>query len=162
MDILINTPWWVYVLFVILMIIGLKATKPRAVPFHRIILLPGIFTIWNIAWLADRLQGHLFLFIFWVIGLIIGAFIGWQTVLSWKVHFDPHRKLISLPGTWTTLIFIFLVFAVRYFFVYNYETHPEVAPHLFTADATISGVITGIFIGRSLEIYRKCRRDENH
>jgi len=160
MDILINTPWWVYILFAVLMAIGLKAVKPRTIPFQRLILLPGVFMLWNIAWLAERVQGHFSLFLFWVVGLIVGAFIGWQTVLSWKIQVDRDRKLISLPGTWSTVIFIFLVFATRYFFVYQYKAYPASASHLFTADALISGVITGIFLGRVFEIYRKYKTYE--
>src|SRR4051812_11297371 len=110
MDILIDTPWWVYILFLLLVIIGLKALKPRTIPFQRLIILPAVLTIWNVGWLAIRLQDHLSPFFYWAIGLIIGAIIGWLTVLRWKIGADPHRKLISLPGNWTTLVLILLVF----------------------------------------------------
>lgn len=157
MGTLLDTPWWVYVLFVLLVIIGLKSLKPRMIPFKRLLILPLVFMIWNVGWLAERLQGHLFPFFFWGIGLGLGAIIGWRTVLFWKIRADRHRKLISIPGNWTTLIFILLVFATRYFFVYNYEMHPATTPHFFIADALVSGVITGIFTGRALELYRKYR-----
>ncbi len=157
MDILTNTPWWVFVLFIFLTITGLNATRPRVLPLKRLIILPTIFALWNIAWLAERIQGHFSLFIFWLVGLIVGSFIGWQTVLSWRVHADHVHRTVALPGTWSTLFFIVLVFFIRYFFVYNYEAHPEAADHLFSSDALLSGIITGIFIGRVLEIYRKYR-----
>lgn len=152
---LTNTPWWVYIFFIFLVFIGLRGTKPRTVPINQILLLPTIFAIWNILWLAERTQEHLYLIWFWIVGLFVGCFIGWQTVMAWHIYADHKRKVISLPGTWTTLIFILLVFCARYYFVYTYEYHPHAAPHLFTADALISGLFTGIFIGRTFELYRK-------
>jgi len=155
MDIFDNTPWWIYVFFIALVFLGLRATKPRTIPLNRITFLPLIFTIWNILWLNERTHDHTYLILFWVIGLIVGTFIGWQTVLAWHIYADHRRKLISLPGTWTTLVFILLVFCARYYFVYNYELHPHAAPHLYTPDAFISGLFTGIFTGRALELYHK-------
>ncbi len=157
MDIFANTPWWVFALFIFLVLTGLNASKPRIIPVKRLIILPTVFALWNIAWLAERIHGHFSLFIFWLIGLIIGAFIGWQTVMSWRVHADHAHRTVSLPGTWSTLFFIVLVFFVRYFFVYNYEMHPESAANLFSSDALLSGSMTGIFVGRVLEVYRKYR-----
>jgi len=114
--------------------------------------------LWNIAWLAERLEGQYSLFIYWVIGLAAGTLIGWQTVRNWKIKVDRHRKTISVPGTWSTLIFILLVFVVRYYFVYHYESHPENSSRFFLADSLVSGIFTGIFIGRSLELYQKYRK----
>ncbi len=155
MDILIETPWWVYVLFIGLLAIGLRATKPRTISLYQLLLLPGIFTVWNVGWLAHRLQGHFSPFIFWVIGLGVGSFLGWLSVRSWKVSAHREQKTVSLPGTRSTLVLILLVFAIRYFFIYHYEVYPTSAPHLFIADALISGTITGVFVGRAIELYNK-------
>lgn len=155
MGLLAETPWWVYFLFIFLVLTGLIATRPRTISFKRLTILPGIFTIWNLFWLEDRIQGHPFLFIYWAVGLFFGSFLGWLTVRSWIIHANREQKRISLPGSWSTLILILIVFAIRYFFVYNYKMHPEEASLLFTPDALISGVITGTFIGRSFKLYRK-------
>ena len=160
MDIITTAPWWVFALFFFLVIVGLTAVLPRAISLKRILFLPLVFTIWNVVWLAERIQGHFFLLIFWAAGLLIGAAFGWVSVRSWKIQADVRHKRLSLPGTWTTLVLILLAFSVRYFFIYNYEMHPEAASHLFISDALISGIITGIFIGRSLELYRKYRKTQ--
>lgn len=156
--ILAETPWWVYILFVGLVIIGLKATRPRTISFTRLLLLPSIFTILSIIWLTERLAGNYFFLLFWILGLGAGSLLGWQSVRPWRIKPDRHRKTISLPGTRSTLILILFVFAFRYFFIYNYEVHPEIASHFFLADSILSGVVTGIFIGRSLELYQKYKQ----
>lgn len=155
MDILYESPWWVYVLFVFLVILGFKASQPRTISLKKLILLPGIFTVWNIAWLTERLEGRYNLLVFWGLGIVVGSIFGWQTVRKWKIKSDHVRKHISLPGTWSTLTLILLVFAARYFFVYNYETQTNESWDFHFADSVVSGLITGIFIGRSLELYKK-------
>lgn len=155
MDIFNNTPWWGYVFIAALIFLGLRATKPRRIPVIRMAILPAIFIIWNSLWLSDKIHDQTYLILFWAIGLVVGIFIGWQTVLAWHIYADHQRKQISLPGTWTTLIYILLVFCIRSYFVYDYEIHPHAAPHLYTPDALFSGLFTGIFTGRALELYLK-------
>lgn len=149
-----QTPWWVYALFAGLMLIGLRATQPRIMTVKKLWLLPLVFTVWNLVWLEERVHGHYSLIVFWLIGLSFGGFFGWLTIRRWVVK-AVRSDSISLPGTWSTLILILLVFVIRYFFIFNYETHPEAASHLFLSDALISGSITGIFIGRAVGLILK-------
>jgi hypothetical protein len=151
------TPWWVFFLFVGLIMIGMKAARPRTTSYRKLFLLPLIFTLWNLIWLNERVQGHYSLIVFWLIGLVLGSGLGWVTVRRWKIS-AISREFIKLPGTWSTLILIMTVFVVRYFFIYNYEAHPEAASRLFSSDAFISGTITGIFIGRALCLIRKYKK----
>lgn len=155
MSILYQTPWWVYALFVSLVIIGLKSTRGRTISLSKLLILPGIFTVLNIIWLTERIQGKYTLLFFWAIGLLIGSLIGWRIVLHWKTMANHRLHHLYIPGSWSTLFIILLVFAVRYFFVYNYENHLNESYNFHLADSFISGIITGIFIGRALELYKK-------
>lgn len=150
-----ETPWWVYALFVFLVLIGLKATKPRWITLRQLLILPVVFMILSVFWLTERLHGQYYDLIFWLIGLSIGTFFGWLLVRPWKIEVDKHKKALALPPTWSSLILILLFFAVRYFFSYHYEVHPEAASHLFLADSIASGTMTGIFIGRSVQLFQK-------
>lgn len=40
---IIHTPWWLYLLLVYLIIVGVKASKSRIIPFWKIFVLPIIF-----------------------------------------------------------------------------------------------------------------------
>lgn len=149
-----ETPWWVYLLFLFLVFIGLRATRARTVSSRQLFLLPIILMILNLAWLSERLQDHYAHLIFWAIGLTVGAVFGWLMVRKWTIKV-LHYDAISLPPSWSALILILLFFIVRYFFVFNYEMHPEAESHLFLADALISGVMTGIFVGRAYQLFTK-------
>ena len=155
MNILDQTPWWVYALFVSLVIIGLKASHPRTISLKKLLILPGIFTVLNIIWLTERLQGRYALLFFWAIGLVIGSLIGWRIVLHWKTEANHRLHHLRIPGSWSTLFLIILVFVIRYFFLYNYETKFRESYNFHLADSFVSGIITGIFIGRALELYKK-------
>lgn len=153
-----QTPWWVYVLFVFLVLMGLRSTTHRTVPIKQLLIYPLVLTTLNFVWLNERLEGHYHDFFYWIIGLLLGAFFGWILFRHWKVHASHHFQTLALPPTWSSLILILLFFAIRYFFIFNYEMHTEAEFHLFVADSLISGAMTGIFIGRSSLLYWKYRK----
>jgi hypothetical protein len=161
MDLLIEiikaTHWWVYVVFSFLILVGLRSTKPRTVSARQLFLLPFILMFLNLIWLSERIHNHSHLLIFWFLGLAAGAIVGWLMVRKWTVKTHRYDQ-ISLPSSWSVLILILLFFSIRYYFLFNYEMHPKAATHLFMADALISGVMTGIFIGRAYHLFTKYHR----
>lgn len=161
MDLLVEiikaTPWWVYVVFCFLVLTGLRSTKPRTVSVRQLFFLPFILMFLNLVWLSERIQNHSHLLIFWFIGLTAGAILGWLMVRKWTVKAQRYDQ-ISLPPSWTVLVLILLFFMIRYYFVFNYEMHPKAATHLFMADSLVSGVMTGIFIGRAYHLFAKYHR----
>lgn len=162
LEILHGTPWWVYLLFVFLVLIGLRATRPRWVSLRQLMTLPLIFMALNVSWLSERLQGQYYHLIFWVAGLLFGMAFGWVLVRHWKIDIEKRRQALYLPATWSSFILILLFFSIRYFFNYNYEVYPQAGPHLFLADSIISGVMTGVVIGRSLQLYGKYLKHKSH
>lgn len=156
-EILQATHWWVYVVFFLLIGVGLRSAKPRSVSVRQLFFLPFIFMFLNLVWLSERIHGHSSLLIFWFIGLTAGSLVGWQMVRKWTVK-APRYDKISLPASWTVFILILLFFSIRYYFLFNYQVHPESAAHLFMADALSSGIMTGIFIGRAYHLFSKYQR----
>lgn len=158
MDILSKFPPWVFLLFAFLVILGLKATLPRAMSVYRLLILPAIFTLWNVVWLSERIHEQFSLLPLWFLGIACGSVIGWQTVASWKVKADRKHKTVTLPGSWSILIYILIIFSIRTFFAYKYETLASHIERYYIWDSLLSGVFTGIFIGRSYELYQKYKK----
>ncbi|MES2273869.1 MAG: hypothetical protein V4487_06720 [Chlamydiota bacterium] len=157
-DLLKETPWWVFALFVSLVMIALRATQRRIITLKQLFIIPGILTLWNLFWLDARIHNQFSLIVYWAAGVIGGSLFGWWMVRSWKIEGEKQKKRIFLPPTWSTLILVLLIFSVRYFFGFNYLKHPESAAKLFLADSLSSGVITGIFIGRAVKIFQKYQK----
>ena len=161
MGILSQTPLWVYVLLIFLLILGISSLRSKTVSFHRLVLLPVIFALWNLSWLFSHLEGKYYFFLLWGIGIVFGAVIGWQSVRSWKIHADHRKKQITIPGSYSTLVLILLIFGVRYYFNYNEAVNPNITEDTLLLNAGISGLFTGVFIGRALELYRKYKSSRN-
>jgi hypothetical protein len=149
-DVITGAPWWVYVLFIILVNIGIKATKPRTLPIKRVWLFPLIFIAWSLWGLYEKFQfGFYSLIPLWIIFISLGAFFGVREVHSWHFKFDHHKQEITIPGNYSTLVLIVLIFVLKFFWGYFYATREEVSYWIFFSDILTSSLVTGFFVGRA-------------
>lgn len=146
----IHTPWWVYLLLVYLIIVGLKASKSRIIPFWKIFVLPTIFlsisiqnltTIENIEYLSISS---------WIVAMLVGSLFGWWQVKRLDIKIDKKGSLIQIPGSWDTLLVIIIIFIAKYYFGYEKATNPVLVAQLNfkVSMLVLSGVCTGLFLGR--------------
>lgn len=153
LDALEGTPWWVYLIFCYLVLRSVKAAQPQTLPVFRIVILPIVLTIWSLAGLFSKWDWSAFLS--WAIALIPGFILGWLSVRSWKIRFDRKRKTLSLPGSWSTLGLLMIIFAVKYFFGYYAGTHSTIPLTILLAQMGASGIITGMFFGRMAYFWKR-------
>src|ERR1700679_2465514 len=91
-EIITGAPWWVYVLLVYLVSIGVKATKPRTISIKRVVLLPLLFVAWSLYSLYQKtVLGMPSLIAVWIIFLAIGTYFGIKEVHSWRIS-KNHQK----------------------------------------------------------------------
>ncbi len=157
--ILEETPWWVYLVLVYLLIVGFRASQRRRILFKKVLALPIVLIAWSLYNLHERWQGEWIDVGYWILFLVIGSFLGWWSVYRWKIHVDRDHGTLSLPGTWSTLILALSIFIIRYGFGFYYAIHPVISRPVFIADLLISGVITGLFIGRALNFWYRYQND---
>jgi len=149
-EIVSGAPWWVYALFVYLVILGIKATKPRTISIKKVVLLPLFFLGLSIYGLYYKvLLGFPSLILVWVVFLAIGAYFGVKEVSSWKIVKNHHKGEITIPGNYSTLVLIFLIFILKFFWGYYYETHSEISYWVYFTDTLTSALVTGFFVGRT-------------
>lgn len=154
-DILEGTPWWVYVLFIYLLSIGIKASRPRGITLKQMMLLPAFLTAWSLYVLFDRLNGRYEFLALWAAAAAVGFYVGICWVKNIKFSVDKVRRLIYLKGNWATLILILAIFFIRYTFGYLYTVRPELIFNstLFSIDTCSTGLIVGFFLGRSTAMW---------
>lgn len=153
-QILIHTPWWVYLLFAYLIFIGVKASKTRAVPFLKLLVAPVIFTWMSVDTLTGDVGLSGYAVSIWVITILLGTFLGWLQLYWMKVQTDRQHLLVKMPGSWITLILVLVIFFSKYYFGYSSAVDPALlhnGVYVFFMLA-ISGVCTGLFIGRVVRI----------
>lgn len=149
-DILSGAPWWVYALFLYLMFIGIQSTKPRTISVRRLVIFPLIFVVWSL-W---SLYGHVAmvgnaLIIYWIVFLFIGAYCGRKEVQSWKLRVDRAKGLITIPGNYSTMILVLVIFVLKFVWGYYYATAANPPYSIYVADTITSSLFTGFFVGRS-------------
>lgn len=146
----IHTPWWVYVLLVVLIQIGFKAAHSGVVPLLKLFIAPVIFGVMAIETLLNNLSMSGFVATTFLISTLIGVSIGWLQVARQQLAFDRDHHLIKVPGTWSVLVIILIIFATKYYFGYTLAIDPNAIKNT-TFDIAFIGVTaicTGIFIGK--------------
>lgn len=152
-----HVPTWVFVLFFVLLYLGIKRCYTRTLSLERLALIPAIFIVIG-------LRGALQLFGFSVIGFIlllagglIGFLIGHYLVKYSRVLADKEKRFIQVPGDISMLIMVMTIFCIEFFIHYSMEAHWVIAhPSLFKAFAMIlTGSVIGISVGKNMTYFLK-------
>lgn len=149
-EFLIHTPWYVYIIFIYILFIGIKSLRDNVVSVYKFAILPILF-IWmsvDIFTAKDHLSTQHW--ITFVIGIIIGSAFSWVTFKSTILGADAKKKLVKLSGNYSTLILLLVIFAVKYYVAYQVAviSHPS-NMHLIGL-ILLSSIFTGTFVGRFL------------
>jgi len=147
---LTHTPWWVYLLLAYLLRMGIKASQTRIVALKKLFIIPIIFSAMSVHTVLDSFQLTGLAVGILASNLLLGIMIGWYQVYRLAIQVDRQHGLIQIPGTWSTLIIILIIFATKYYFGYELAMDPQLTEDLGFEFAMlgVSGVCTGLFIGK--------------
>ena len=149
-EIISGAPWWVYVIFIYLVIIGIKSIKPRTSSIIRVVLLPLLFVALSLYGLYQEVSlGFVSLIFVWIVFVGLGAYLGVKEVHSWKISKDRRKGEITIPGNYSTLVLMLLIFGLKFFWGYFYATRTEITYWMYFADTLTSSLVTGFFVGRA-------------
>lgn len=153
----IQTPWWVYVLFIYLVQRGISASKSQVISIKKLIILPVVFIALSIHTLVTAFHVNAAAILVWFASIITGSVIGWLLICRHQFKVDKKKLLILLPGSWMTLILILAIFVSKYYFGYQLGSDPALAnqTNFEFSMLAISGVCTGLFVGRLLCYFHK-------
>jgi hypothetical protein len=144
-----HVPVYVYVLFVVLLWMGLARCFPRTIRVERLMVMPvlmavlgirsflGLFPTVGLPALAAGLAG-----------LVFGATIGSWHVRRWKIEINRQTRSIALPGDVAMLGLIMATFVFEFLLHYGIEAHA--AWSASSATPSIAAAIWGLLIGMSL------------
>lgn len=165
LQIVFGTPLWVWALLALLLYLGVRALRPTTAPPWRIAIVPTVFFVWGLAGLvvsngqvAQRAGA-------WVVALAVGAIIGWMLAARRPIRVDRVRHLVQMPGGPFTLVLSLLIFAIKYVFGVLHAMEPAAFAdaRLWMTELAVSGVLTGMFVGRFAGVWRQylTRPDED-
>lgn len=169
--------WWIHILFVYLVIVGIKSIKPRTIPIKRIIWLPLLLVTWSFYSLGTKnALGLSSLIPIWLIFLPVGTYWGARQVRAWKISKDRNKGKITIPGNYSTLALILLVFTLKFSWGYCYfyanlpkmsqlcecqigdifdgYTLTPISYWIYFWDTLTSSLSAGFFVGRAISYFR--------
>lgn len=155
-----HTPWWVYLVFYILIQRGMAARRPNVAPLWRLALLPGVFGVLDVEALIRHGADNAAALPLWLLAILAGAVFGHRLVRDNAVRADHAQWLIGLEGDTTVLPLALIVFAVKYALAYLMAADPTLAQQtaFLLLSFAIGGFCTGIFVGRVGTYYVKFRQ----
>ena len=155
-NIIINTPIWVWPLFIFLIFIGLKCTKTRVIKLSFLYIMPSVYLALSLRNIIT-IDANIIIFAGWLGGILCASYIGWQLHHNVIISADHKNKLIRLPGEWMTFGLIIVYFSIRYYYGYKTNITPEITKDIqfMSMINIIFGAATGLFFGRAIRIIQK-------
>ena len=141
-------PVWVYPLFLILLYLGIRQCYLRTTKIYRLVILPIIFILMSL----NNLDGSPALTWIsmpcWIIAIALGIYLGYLHKKNATITVDKSQGIITIPGDWSMLLLILIVFAVE--FAINAVEAVGPSPAWFGPLAlAVSGLVTGMSVGRN-------------
>ncbi|MBC3252705.1 MAG: hypothetical protein ACQER3_20055 [Pseudomonadota bacterium] len=155
--VVIKTPAWVYVLFIFLLLRGLKARKPATVSLEKLAIIPLVFLLWDIYDLVERHQLTVIALLMWCGGLALGAFIGYKLVNPARIEASGEPRSISRPADYSVLPLMMIAFVTKYILGVIASISPDtlLQPGWRALAIVSGGLFAGIFVGKFIH-YSRC------
>jgi len=154
LQILQRTPPWVFVLFGVLLILGVLQVRPRELGRTRVALMPSIFLplsmwgIWSAFGPSTLAYGG------WLAGIGAALLINRHARLPRQVSYSDHTRQFRVEGSWIPLAMMMAIFFTRYAIAVATAMQPELKsmPAFAAAVGFAYGLFSGSFLARSLRI----------
>lgn len=157
LKIITNIPLFFWLLFVVLLIAGLKARKTSLVPLKIHMLIPAA--------VGSLFFGKYFvsdydslMVVLWLLCLGLGFFIGFSHMKRLKIGFDRQKMMVEMPGSSVPLMLSMSVFFAKFSIGMMRALLPYLEGSLlFLGLELFSSVILGIFAGRAINCLLRYR-----
>jgi hypothetical protein len=160
LDILRNTPSWVWLVLAALLAFGLVQTRRRRLPRALIFLLPAIMIALSLyslrssfGWQADALGS-------WVIGMLAAFILNGAVFRSpMGIGYDGVARKFEIPGSWIPLLLMMMIFCTRFMIGVTTAISPSAVaePNFIRAVCALLGLCSGLFAARALRINQAAR-----
>lgn len=155
LQILANTPVWVGILCLFLIMRGVARLRPGVRKIDKVLITPLLFIAWGLYGLSQRDGTFSVVLLHWLIGAALGFALGGIGKMSLQV--DEPRRLVLLPGSALPLLRIVVIFGAHYVLNVAAALHPDARAWYMGLDVYVSGASAGYFAAWALKFFRSCR-----
>lgn len=114
LELLDSIPFFVWPVFCVLLIGGLKARKPHIMPLPVVLILPTLFLSWNVYSLFVNYGTNIVALLLWAICFVVGMGLGYLNIQRMNFTIDRPSKKIHLPGSWIPLSLSMSIFSAKF------------------------------------------------
>lgn len=155
-EVLKNTPIYVWIIFILLIKRGLSAAKDGMISFPKMLIMPAIFVVWGL----DKLLVH-----FPSIGISLSTYLLLAcagTIAGYALYARFRRiyikdDILYKSGTYLPLVIIVVNFSIKYCLSVWLAINPALYDNLSFSIfyAALSGFSVGLFFGGILQVFRQ-------
>lgn len=156
MQILLHTPRWVFVLFLVLLVAGLSQLAGRRVGWRRVAVLPLVFTALSFFGVVSAFGEQPLALLAWLTALGSAAAAVAARPLPGGTFFDRATRRFGVPGSAVPLGLMMGIFFAKYAAGVSLSVSPALALSAgFALPVSAAyGAMSGIFLGRALRLWR--------
>ncbi|MET3133769.1 hypothetical protein AAKU55_004059 [Oxalobacteraceae bacterium GrIS 1.11] len=152
-----HTPAYVWAILALLIWRGVAASGDRDIGVKQLCIMPALMLALSLQGLA----GGFGMPSIWLAGAALGGALGWR--LNARVAAYPARGVLMQPGSWTPLVLMLSIFALKFGVALTLSVAPaqQHAPGFAATVSALYGVFAGIFVGgplRGLARYRRAAK----
>ena len=159
LQIISHTPIWVFILFFVLVVVGLLQLKDRNISFNKLIFLPISMVCLSFYGVFSAFGFDIKSSLFWLSGLIIAVLLNILFKLPRNCKYDKIEKTFFIEGSIIPFILIMAIFFIKYFMGVVVSQQLAILNELIfiCSISFIFGVLSGFFLGRIFVLIKKKR-----
>ena len=151
LQIITKIPIFVWPLFVVMLLGGLRARKKNIIPLLVVLLIPALFFIWSIFSFFGKYGSDPVSILLWVFCLGMGFLIGFSHMQKLQLRFDKQKRKVEMPGSWIPLMLSISIFTSKF----SIGMMGSMLPHLngsilFLGIELFATSILGVVAGRGI------------
>ena len=160
LQVLANTPTWVFALFVLLLGLGLMQTRTRVVRRLPALILPAGMVALSLAGINSSFGLKPMPLLCWVIALVFASLVGYYFFRDTDVQYDATTHAFVVPGSWVPLAVIMAIFFAKYIYAVMRAFNAAVldTTPLVVMLSAIYGLLSGYFAARALNLVHLARK----
>ncbi len=161
--ILSHTPSWVFIVFTLLLVLGVSQWHSGSRPFKRAVIVPLALAAWSLYNSVTGLGHAPLAFAAWAAAALVCGVLVMQIALPAATRYDPATQRFHQPGSPVPLILMMGIFVLRYGVGVTLAMHPDVVHQAIFAVGVggASGAFSGIFASRALRLLRLTLQTNN-
>lgn len=161
LNVVTETPLWVWILFFFLVGIGINALRDREISIRGLFIMPLFFLLWGGISVIDELT-----FSYWgLVAMSVGGLLGygtgwWLSSSGLQLKRKEGINLIIWPGSRWLIVFVIITFITKYTLNVILSIEPELMSswRFNVIFGVLSGFISGLLWGRTLNLYLTYRQ----